>query len=164
MTQEIVTLAISTSGAVCRAPTAIHLRAIAALDLVLRTTGRRAQLELPGMSTRIDGTFHAGETWLIRGTACDENGEALDLTGATVQLRVTSSSAIVLDLASPLTGSITHATAGQYRFVITPAQQAALTLTSYDYEVRIELIDGTVSVQNSGRIIIKPSKFVHFPT
>ena len=115
------------------------------------------------MSTRIDATFHAGETWLIRGTACDENGNALDLTGATVQLRLASTDAVALDLETPLTGTITDPTAGHYRFMVSPSQQAALTLTSYDYEVRVEMSDATISVQNTGRIIIKPSKFVHFP-
>ena len=152
-------LPLASSGAVSCSQAVTRLRTTAPIDLVLRLIGRGLELELPGMSTRIDGTFHAGETWLIRGTACDENGNALDLTGATVQLRVTNSSAVVLDLATPLNGSITDAVSGQYRFVITPAQQTGMPLTSYDFEVRVELPDGTVTVQNTGRIIIKPSKF-----
>ena len=155
--------AMAVSGSASRAQRLIRLRAIAPIDLVLRTVGRRLKLELPGMSTKIDGTFHAGETWLIRGTACDECGNGLDLTGATVQLRITSGDAIVLDLATPAGGSIIDAPNGTYRFLISAAQQATMLLTSYDYEVRVTLVDMTVSVQNHGRIIVKPSKFVRFP-
>jgi hypothetical protein len=42
-------------------------------------------------------------------------------------------------------------------------RQAALTLSSYRYEVRIELAGGDISVQNTGEITVKPSKFVNFP-
>ena len=156
-------VAMSTSSTASLGQTLIRLRAIAPIDMVLRMLGRRIKLELPGMSTKIDGVFHAGETWLIRGTACDEYGNALDLTGATVQLRIASGDAIVLDLATPDTGSIIDAVNGEYRFLISPAQQTTMLLTSYDYEVRVELSDLTVSVQNHGRIIVKPSKFVNFP-
>ena len=163
MTQFAITAAAHSTGSVSLAPGLIRLRAIAPIDMVLRVLGRRLKLELPGMSTKIDGVFHAGETWLIRGTACDEYGNALDLTGATVQLRITSGDAIVLDLATPDTGSIIDAVNGEYRFLISPSQQATMLLTSYDYEARVELPDMTVSVQNTGKIIVKPSKFVNFP-
>ena len=154
---------MAVSGSASLAQRLTRLRVIAPIDMVLRTVGRRRKLELPGMSTKIDGTFHAGETWLIRGTACDEYGNGLDLTGATVQLRITSGDTIVLDLATPSGGSIIDAPNGTYRFLISPAQQATMLLTSYDYEARVELSDLTVSVQNTGKIIVKPSKFVRFP-
>ena len=130
MTQFAITASVHSTAGVSLAPGLTRLRAIAPIDMVLRAVGRRRNLELPGMSTKIDGTFHAGETWLIRGTACDEYGNGLDLTGATVQLRITSGDAIVLDLATPTGGSIIDAPNGTYRFLISPGQQATILLTS----------------------------------
>ena len=91
------------------------------------------------MSTWQSGKFHLGETWIIGGIARDQNGVVLDLTGATVRLRVVTETpnSVILDLSTPANGSInTPATAGGYTFLITPLQQSTMTLTSYDYEVR----------------------------
>jgi hypothetical protein len=118
------------------------------------------------MSININGVFHIGETWIIQGFARDEDGDPLDLTGATVQLRIvtTRPNAVILDLGTPNDGQINIPTTnGSYTFLITPNQQLAMTLTSYLYEVRVTLNDGTISVQNTGEITVKPSKFISFP-
>lgn len=128
--------------------------------------GRAGQLELDAMSTWQDGKFHRGETWIINGVARDQNGALLDLTGATVALRIGNENpnSLTLDLATPTNGSINSpATAGGYTFLITPTQQASMTLTSYEYEVRVTLANGNKSVQNKGVIEIEPSLFVNFP-
>lgn len=125
-----------------------------------------SQLELTGMSTHQNGNFHLGETWIVNGFCRDTTGAPLDLTNATVRLRIVTvdPNAIILDLSTPATGTIlSPATAGAYVFEIAPEQQAAMTLTAYHYEVRAELGNGRLSVQNTGVIEVRPSKFVNFP-
>jgi hypothetical protein len=110
------------------------------------------------------GTFYIGETWVISGYVRDANGNIEDLTGATIQLRITLGNSVIFDLTTPTDGAILQPpTAGTYLFEITPDQQAGLALTTYRYEVRAMLSDGSVSVQNIGEITVIPSKFVNFP-
>jgi hypothetical protein len=112
------------------------------------------------MSIWQSGTFYIGETWIISGHVRDANGIIVDLTGATIQLRITLGNSVIFDL----TGTILQPpTAGAYLFEIAPNQQTGLTLTTYRYEVRSTVADGTVSVQNVGEITVVPSKFVNFP-
>ena len=116
------------------------------------------------MSIWQSGTFYIGETWVIAGYVRDSSGLIVDLTGATIQLRVTLGNSVIFDLKTPTDGVIlTPPTAGAYQFEITPDQQANLALTTYRYEVRATLADGTVTVQNIGEITVVPSKFVNFP-
>lgn len=112
------------------------------------------------MSIWQSGTFYIGETWVISGYVRDANGMIVDLTGATIQLRVTLGNSLIFDLVGEI---LTPATAGAYQFEITPAQQTGLALTTYRYEVRATLADGTVTTQNVGEITVIPSKFVNFP-
>src|SRR4051794_4884404 len=112
------------------------------------------------MSIWQSGTFYIGETWVIAGYVRDANGIIADLTNATIQLRVTLSNSVIFDL----TGTILDPpTAGAYQFEITPEQQVGLALTTYQYEVRATLADGSRTVQNVGEITVVPSKFVNFP-
>jgi len=112
------------------------------------------------MSIWQSGTFYIGETWVIAGYVRDANGKIEDLTGATIQLRVTLGNSVIFDLVGTI---LPPATAGAYMFEITPDQQVGLALTTYRYEVRASLADGTISVQNVGEITVIPSKFVNFP-
>lgn len=112
------------------------------------------------MSIWQSGTFYIGETWVISGYVRDANGRIEDLTGATIQLRITLGNSVIFDL----TGTILPPpTEGAYLFEITPEQQIGLAVTTYRYEIRAMLSDGTVSVQNVGEITVIPSKFVNFP-
>jgi hypothetical protein len=113
------------------------------------------------MSIWQSGTFYIGETWLITGFVRDVNGIVVDLTGATIQLRITLGNSVIFDLVGTI---LQPPTDGAYLFEITPDQQAGVTLTTYRYEVRATLADGTVSTQNVGEITVVPSKFVNFPT
>lgn len=116
------------------------------------------------MSMWQSGTFYIGETWVISGYVRDANGNIEDLTGATIQLRVTLGNSVIFDLTTPADGAILQPpTAGAYLFEITPDQQAGLALTTYRYEARAILADGSISVQNIGEITVIPSKFVNFP-
>jgi hypothetical protein len=116
------------------------------------------------MSIWQSGAFYIGETWVISGYVRDASGIIVDLTGATIQLRITLSNSVIFDLETPTGGTILlPATMGAYQFEIAPSQQVGLTLTTYRYEVRAILADGTISVQNVGEITIIPSKFVNFP-
>jgi len=112
------------------------------------------------MSIWQSGTFYIGETWVISGFVRDANGLIEDLTGATIQLRITLGNSLIFDLVGTI---LQPPTDGAYLFEITPDQQAGLALTTYRYEVRATLADGTVSVQNVGEITVIPSKFVNFP-
>ena len=112
------------------------------------------------MSIWQSGTFYIGETWTISGHVRDANGIIVDLTGATIQLRITLGNSVIFDLTGVV---IPPPTAGAYTFEITPDQQTGLALTTYRYEVRAQLADGTISVQNVGEITVVPSKFVNFP-
>ena len=112
------------------------------------------------MSIWQSGTFYIGETWVISGYVRDANGIIVDLTGATIQLRMTLGNSVVFDLIGTI---LTPPTAGGYQFEITPDQQTNLAVTTYRYEVRATLADGTISVQNVGEITVIPSKFVNFP-
>lgn len=112
------------------------------------------------MSIWQSGTFYIGETWVISGYVRDANGRIEDITGATIQLRITLGNSVIFDLVGAI---LPPATAGAYMFEITPDQQVGLALTTYRYEVRATLADTTVSVQNVGEITVVPSKFVNFP-
>ena len=112
------------------------------------------------MSIWQSGTFYIGETWVISGYVRDANGIIVDLTGATIQLRITLGNSVIFDLIGTI---LLPPTAGAYQFEISPDQQANLAVTTYRYEVRATLADGTVSVQNVGEITVVPSKFVNFP-
>jgi hypothetical protein len=116
------------------------------------------------MSIWQSGTFYIGETWVIAGYVRDSSGLIVDLTSATIQLRITLGNSVIFDLTTPTDGVIlTPPTAGAYQFEITPDQQTNLVLTTYRYEVRATLADGTVTTQNVGEITVIPSKFVNFP-
>jgi hypothetical protein len=112
------------------------------------------------MSIWQSGTFYIGETWIISGYVRDANGIIVDLTGATVQLRMTLGNSVIFDLVGTI---LTPPAAGGYQFEIAPDQQTDLAVTTYRYEVRATLADGTISVQNVGEITVIPSKFVNFP-
>jgi hypothetical protein len=112
------------------------------------------------MSIWQSGTFYIGETWVISGYVRDANGIIVDITNATIQLRITLGNSVVFDLVGTI---LQPPTSGAYQFEITPDQQAGLALTTYQYEVRATLADSTVSVQNVGEITVIPSKFVNFP-
>jgi hypothetical protein len=112
------------------------------------------------MSIWQSGTFYIGETWVISGYVRDANGIIVDLTGATIQLRITLGNSVIFDLVGTI---LLPPTTGGYLFEITPTQQANLAVTTYRYEVRAMLADGTVTVQNVGEITVIPSKFVNFP-
>jgi hypothetical protein len=112
------------------------------------------------MSIWQSGTFYIGETWVISGYVRDANGIIVDLTGATIQLRVTLDNSVIFDLVGTI---LQPPTSGAYQFEIAPDQQTNLAVTTYRYEVRATLADGTISVQNVGEITIIPSKFVNFP-
>jgi hypothetical protein len=109
-----------------------------------------------------DGAFKLGETWLILGTIRDYAGGAIDLTGATVKLRIGTTEQLLFDLETPAGGSITDAATGKYSFSISSAQQQLAGVQAnkkYAYEVYAVLADATSTSQNEGFISVKPSRF-----
>ena len=117
------------------------------------------------MSISVDGKFHFGETWQFIGHARDEYSNPLDLTGATVSLKITTQDplATFLSLSTPATGSITNATEGEYLFLVTPSQQSALTSTALHYTVQIVLADSVTTIQNTGELTILSDDFNQIP-
>ena len=100
-----------------------------------------------------------GETWIISGTARDENGDPLSLSGAVVRLLVASRDRIVFDLSSPDDVSITDQSSGQYEATITPEQQSSAGVAPgpHTFEVVVTLGNGTVSVQSQRTIQVMQS-------
>lgn len=105
--------------------------------------------------------FDLGESWQIDGTCNDTDGVTpLGLTGATISFYVRRrGDSQLLISPSQVTTSITSAAAGKYRIRMSPAQQQAAGLTPQAawYLIRITLNDGTVTDQNDGAFIIRPT-------
>lgn len=92
--------------------------------------------------------LHIGATWLIDGEVLDADGAPQDITGATVEW--------IVDI--PQSGrrtfpaTIEDAEAGQYRVRVSPAAQAGLTPGVYNYQMWLQLSDGTRTVPNAGSV------------
>jgi hypothetical protein len=99
---------------------------------------------------------HMLETWSIGGEARDAFGAALDLTGATVTMRVTLEDELVMDVEA----TITEELEGLYEIEVPPENQGEFVAGEpYHYEVRAVLLTGVVTVQNRGRFHVLPSSF-----
>lgn len=82
-----------------------------------------------------------GATISLTFTVKDEDGQAVDITGATAYLRVRPDpkAAPVIQLSSPATGIViaalqTGATKGQYTATVTPAQTSSLEPGDYVWD------------------------------
>jgi hypothetical protein len=108
--------------------------------------------------------FSEGETWVIDATYLDSAGEALDLTGATVEWVVatkqgvaaivtatTGNGLIVVD-ADPETGLAT--------ITVPYASHSAATPRGYLHESRVTLASGEVTVQFRGTLVVYDSLYV----
>lgn len=116
------------------------------------------------MSRTKNISFSEGETWIIDATFTDSDGEALDLTGASIAWSVatrpgqaaivsatTGNGLIVVD-DDPTTGLAT--------ITVPYASHSAATPKIYIHECRVTLATGEVTVQFDGRLTVRDSIFV----
>lgn len=108
------------------------------------------------MASSAEGLFYIGETWRIVGDVRDVNDEVLDLTGATVEFRMSSRGADY-----DFSPTISDAENGVWQLIVTPAQQTAANIVpdEYSFEVRVTWPSGLVSTQVIGNINIAHSLF-----
>ena len=116
------------------------------------------------MSTHINlsgDVFHVGETITIDVTCLDAAGAPLDLTAAAITFRLASRSARLIDAVLGNGVSITDASAGKCRVVITPAMQTSAQMPPGDhlYELKVTLPGGIVTIQAEGVFPIADSLF-----
>lgn len=117
------------------------------------------------MSNYFDFPFHIGEDWKLVITARDGVGDVIDLTGATVQFRLATSSAAVITATNG--SGITVAspeTSGVFTVDITPTMQtnASIAIGDYRYECRVTTAGSLKTVQIRGTISVLPSLFSEF--
>lgn len=104
-------------------------------------------------------TLVLGETWSIVVSCHDANGAALDLTGATTELRIATCGAVVEDVAGVLSDTPTD---GIVTFPISPADQVVANYNPsviYQMEIRVTLADGSITDQFQGQLYVQPSLF-----
>jgi hypothetical protein len=106
-------------------------------------------------------TFVRGETWTIRAALNDEDGEPLDLQGATVKWRLApSTGGTPVEFVSPTHIAIAApTTSGIAVMTITPAHQTSLVPGFYEHECRVEMPDGRILTQYAGRLTLRRSLF-----
>jgi hypothetical protein len=115
--------------------------------------------------SRNDFALYIGETWTIDGAVRDADGEAVDMSGGTVEFRISTPTALVVKLTSPGEITIAPGAAGLYTIQLDAAdgRQSSIVGGVYDYEVDAIAANGAVSVQNRGKITLRPSLRKLFP-
>jgi len=113
-----------------------------------------------------DMEFVYGENWQVAFTAVDGQGTTLDITGATIQFRVSTVAATPVTVATRTVGdgiTITGAAAGTFSLNMTFAQQstnnptAIVEGTRYLYNTRVTTSGGTVYDQARGHLAVATS-------
>jgi hypothetical protein len=120
---------------------------------------------LIGHKMRQDIALYIGETWTIDGVVKDCDGAAIDLTGGTIEFRISTPTDLLLKLISPGDIAIVAGVAGTYSIQLgaDDARQIALAAGNYDYEVDAKTLSGAVSVQNTGKLSLRKSLRALFP-
>lgn len=117
------------------------------------------------MSNYFDFPFHIGENWKLVITARDGDGDVIDLTGATIQFRVASSSASLITATNGSGVTVSSPeTSGVFTVDITPTMQtnASISIGDYRYECRITTAASLKTVQLRGNISVLPSLYSEF--
>lgn len=108
-------------------------------------------------------TFSEGEHWIIECTFTGSDGDALNLTGAsiswTVALRPGSAAIFSATTANGMI-TVTSATAGTAEIAVAPAAHSSATPGNWRHECRVLLSNGEYSVQFEGRLTVKDSLHV----
>lgn len=115
------------------------------------------------MAAEANVRWKVGETWRIDATMHDSLGAPLNLTGATVQWRLSNSSGVILQTLTVGSGIVlvNGGVDGECIITTTPAMQAALGIIPgvYPHEAQVILPDGTYTDQFAGFIQAIPSLF-----
>lgn len=103
-------------------------------------------------------SFAYGEHWNIIANLKNSDDGPLDLTGATVKLRVGGMDFANLD---EFTGTVTNATAGKVEWSIPPSEYGGeiSEAGTYRWEVQATLADGVVTTQAVGTLVLAKSLF-----
>lgn len=106
-------------------------------------------------------TFSEGETWIIDCTFLDSEGDALDLTGATISWSVAprpGEDAIVTATTGNGLIAVTSPATGGLAVITVPYASHSLALPrTYLHECRITLASTEVTVQFKGRLTVEDS-------
>jgi hypothetical protein len=101
--------------------------------------------------------FYEGEDWFFSFTTADEDGEPLDLTGATVLFRLSRGGYEVLTKTADI--GATSAAEGLGTLIIEPADQSNIEPQVYRYEIQVTLQDGSKTTQAAGALTVERSLF-----
>jgi hypothetical protein len=108
--------------------------------------------------------FSEGETWVIDATFLDADGEALDLTGATVEwvvaLRPGQAAIVTATTGNGLISVDADPTTGLATITVPYASHSAATPKGYQHEARVTLASGEVTVQFRGMLTVDDSLYV----
>jgi hypothetical protein len=115
------------------------------------------------VATRADLTFTKGRHWVLHLTAQDADGTAIDISGATISFRISTTAGVTTDTRTTSDGiSITSGTDGEYTVTITPTNQTSSSIaasTNYKYEVQIVTAGGVYYDNLEGYLNVRPSLF-----
>jgi hypothetical protein len=105
-------------------------------------------------------TIRRGETFVFEVKVSDENGDAVDLTGATLDMHARTSresDTIVIDFDSLGALSFVDASIGHMQVALTAAQTAALEAPhKLVYDLKVTKSSGDVSFYLAGKLTIEP--------
>ena len=113
------------------------------------------------MSVQQDLEFYLGENWIVDFEVNDGNDANIDITGATLQWRLSTlpgTTVMTRTVGDGLT--ITAGTTGLCTLSVTALHQntgGVLSRTNYQWEFRVTTTLGTISVQAGGALYVHPS-------
>jgi hypothetical protein len=101
--------------------------------------------------------FFLQETWFFQGVIVDFNQQPIDITAATVNIKISSETELLFNLQAAKIDAVS----GIYQVEVTPEQQrdAGVKVGLHHAEIKAFLENGTESVQNSFPFVVMPSKF-----
>ena len=127
-----------------------RLARVAFLDAARSCRGSRMT------ATHSPFTLYAGDTWQLDAALHDNDGTALDLTGAVILWRLRNAAQVLVALLSVGDGiAITDALAGLCRITLSPAQTAKFTAGNYSDEIAVTTSTGFVTTQAVGPIVVR---------
>ena len=108
--------------------------------------------------------FSEGETWIIDCTFLESDGDALNLTGATITWSVATrpgeAAIVTATTANGLIAVTSPATGGLATITVPYASHSLATPRTYLHECKVLLSTGEVTVQFKGRLTVEDSIFV----
>lgn len=106
------------------------------------------------MATNQDVTFNLGEDWLLAVTVRDNAGSVIQDALNAAKFSVGKLGAAPLLSLTLGSGVEALGTPGVYQVIVPPASQDAFSSGVYQYEFWATLNDGTITLQNKGRLVL----------